>query len=80
MLKWNYETLEGLSTSVKHTKWPSALAYDEMNNEMMQWTMKWWNEQWSDEPLEGLSKSVKYTKWPSVLAYDKMNIHVKMGE
>ena len=25
------ETLEGLSKSVKHTKWPSALAYDEMN-------------------------------------------------
>ena len=23
--------LEGLSKSVKHTKWPSALAYDQMN-------------------------------------------------
>ena len=40
MMKWfmkwwneqlNDETLEGLSKSVKHTKWPSALAYDEMN-------------------------------------------------
>ena len=40
MMKWkkkwwneqlNNETLEGLSNSVKHTKWPSALAYDEMN-------------------------------------------------
>ena len=28
---WNDETLEGLSKSVKHTKWSSALAYDEMN-------------------------------------------------
>ena len=33
--QWNDETLKGLSKSVKHTKWPSALAYDEMNNEMM---------------------------------------------
>ena len=29
--QWNDETLEGLSKSVKHTKWSSALAYDEMN-------------------------------------------------
>ena len=29
--QWNHETLEGLSKGVKHTKWPSALAYDEMN-------------------------------------------------
>ena len=29
--QWNDETLEGLSKSVKHTKCPSALAYDEMN-------------------------------------------------
>ena len=29
--QWNNEALEGLSKSVKHTKWPSALAYDEMN-------------------------------------------------
>ena len=29
--QWNDETLEGLSKSVNHTKWPSALAYDEMN-------------------------------------------------
>ena len=28
---WNDETLEGLSKSVEHTKWSSALAYDEMN-------------------------------------------------
>ena len=27
---WNDVNLEGLSKSVKHTKWPSALAYDEM--------------------------------------------------
>ena len=33
--QWNDETLEGLSKSVKHTKRPSTLAYDEMNNEMM---------------------------------------------
>ena len=29
--QWNDETLEGLSKSVKHTKWPSALEYDETN-------------------------------------------------
>ena len=29
---WNEQwNKEGLSKSVKHTKWPSALAYDEMN-------------------------------------------------
>ena len=27
---WNGDTLEGLSKSVKHIKWPSELAYDEM--------------------------------------------------
>ena len=27
----NDVTLKGLSKSVKQTKWPSALAYDEMN-------------------------------------------------
>ena len=32
---WNDVTLEGLSKSVKHTKWPSELEHDEMNNEMM---------------------------------------------
>ena len=42
--QWNDETLEGLSKSVKYTKWLSALAYDEMNNEMTKWTKKWWNE------------------------------------
>ena len=64
---------------MKHTKWPSALAYDEMKNGMMKWKMEWWNEQWNDETLEGLSKSVKTTKWPSELAYDEMNIYVKRG-
>ena len=68
---------KGLSKSVKHTKWPITLTYDEVNNEMMKWTKKWWNEQWNDENLEGLSKSVKHTKWPSVLVYKEMNIHVK---
>ena len=29
--QWSDETLERLSKSVKHTKWPSALAYDEIN-------------------------------------------------
>ena len=38
-----------------------------MNNEMMKWKIKQWNEQWKDETLEGLSKSVKHTKWPSAL-------------
>ena len=52
---WNDEILEGLSKSVKHTKSPSALAYDGMNSEMIKWTRKWWNEQWNDETLEGLS-------------------------
>ena len=50
---WNDITLKGLSKNVKHTKWPSALAYDGMNNEMNKWTKKWWNEQWNDETLEG---------------------------
>ena len=42
-----------------------------INNEMMKWTKKWWNEQWNDEILKGLSKSVNHTKWPRALAYDK---------
>ena len=29
--QWNDETLGGLSKSVKHTKWPSALINDEIN-------------------------------------------------
>ena len=29
--QWNDETLEGLNKGAKHTKWPSELAYDEMN-------------------------------------------------
>ena len=29
--QWNDETLEWLRKGVKHTKWPSVLAYDEMN-------------------------------------------------
>ena len=29
--QWTDETLEGLSKSVKYTKWLSALAYDEKN-------------------------------------------------
>ena len=47
--QWNDETLEGLSKSVKHNKWLSALLYDEINNEMMKWTIKLWNEQRNDE-------------------------------
>ena len=66
-----------LSKSVKHTKGTSTLAHDEINNEIMAWTKKWWNEQWNDEILEGLAKGVKHTKRPSALSYDKMNIHVK---
>ena len=65
-----------LSNGVKHTKWPSALAHDEMNNEIMKWTKKWWN----DETQEGLSNSVKHSKLPSALAYDEMNFQVKWGE
>ena len=53
--------------SVRYTKCPIALAYDEMNNEMIKLTVKW---------LEGLRKDVKHTKCPSALAYDEMNIHV----
>ena len=33
--------LEELSMAVRHNKWPSAFAYDEMKNEMMKWTIKW---------------------------------------
>ena len=42
--QWNDETLRGLSKSVKHTKWQSALAYDEMKKGMVKWT-------WNDEAL-----------------------------
>ena len=45
---WNNVTLEGLSTSIKHTELTCALAYDEM-------IIMWWN----DEILEGLHKSIK---------------------
>ena len=45
----NEVTLEGLSTSVKHPKCLSALAYDEMIIML-----------WNDKTLEGLSKSVKH--------------------
>ena len=38
--QWNDETLEGLSKSVKHTKWPSALAYYEMNSHI-KWVSKY---------------------------------------
>ena len=47
--QWNDENIEGLSKSVKHIKLPSVLAYDEMNNKIMEWTMKWWTEQINDE-------------------------------
>ena len=32
---YNDVTLERLSNSVKHAKWPTALAHDEINKEMM---------------------------------------------
>ena len=51
-----------------------------MNNEMIKWIKKWWNDQSNNETQEGLSKSVKHTKCPSALTYDEMNIHVKKGE
>ena len=38
-MQWNDETLERLGKSVKHTKWPSALAYDEMNIHVMRWVI-----------------------------------------
>ena len=40
MYAMNDEILEGLSKSVNHTKWPSALSYGEMNNEMKNEMMK----------------------------------------
>ena len=36
---WNDVNLEGLSKSVEHTKWPSALAYDEMNINVEGWVI-----------------------------------------
>ena len=45
--QWIDETLQALSESVKHTKLPSALAYDEMNNEI---------EQWNDEMNKEMTK------------------------
>ena len=47
---WNDVTLEGLIKSVKHTKWPSALAYDEMNIHMKGWVIM-------------KSKCVKVNEW-----------------
>ena len=47
---WNDVTLEGLSKSVKHTKWPSALAYDEMNIYVKGWVIM-------------KSKCVKVNEW-----------------
>ena len=41
-----------------------------MNNEMIKWTMKWWNT-WK------VQEECETHKGPSALAYDKMNIHVK---
>ena len=35
----NDKTLEGLCKSVKHTKWPSAFAYDEMNIQVKGWVI-----------------------------------------
>ena len=68
---WNNVTLKGFSKSVKDNKWTSALAYDEINNEMMKYNKKnWWIEQWNDETLEGLTKSVKHTKSPSAFIYN----------
>ena len=37
--QWNNETLEGLSKSVKHTKWTSAFASDEMNIHVKGWVI-----------------------------------------
>ena len=37
--QWNDETLEGLSKSVKHTKYPSALAYDKMSIHVKGWVI-----------------------------------------
>ena len=34
---WNGLALKGLSKSVKHTKCPSSLAYDEMNIHVKGW-------------------------------------------
>ena len=36
---WNDVNTEGLSKSVKHTKCPSALAYDEMNIHVKGWVI-----------------------------------------
>ena len=77
---WNDVTLEGLSKRKKHTKWPSALTHNEINNEIMEWTKQRLNEQWNDETLKGWSNSVNHTKWTCALTYDEMNIHVQWGE
>ena len=36
---WNDVTLQGLSKCVKHTKWTSSLAYDEMNIHVKGWVI-----------------------------------------
>ena len=37
--QWDDETIEGSSKSVKHTKLPSALAYNEMNIHVKGWVI-----------------------------------------
>ena len=44
-------TLTGLNMSVKYTKWPSALAYDEMNYEMVKWHSR--NNMWVTMKYKG---------------------------
>ena len=44
-MQWNDKTLEGLSMTVKYTKFPSALPYDNMKNEK-------WNDEMNIELMK----------------------------
>ena len=64
--QWNDETLEGLSKSVKHTKLPSALAYDEMNIHV-----KWGKQLWRANVLMLMSV---VTTWYEANVKDETNL------
>ena len=64
--QWNDETLKGLSKSVKHTKWPSALEYDEMNIHV-----KWGEKLWRENKLTFMNV---VTTWYEANVKDESNL------
>ena len=66
----NDVTLEGLSKSVKHTKYPSALAYDEVNIHVKGWVIMKRKcvkvNEWGDNMIEANVKDEINLKWAKV--------------